>query len=192
MIYGYGRVSTKEQKIDLQTEALKKAGCEKIYLEKISGTIKERPELDKCLASLELGDTLIVWRMDRLGRSIKNLIELVELFNEKGVNLICINENINTDNNQGKFFFYLCACFAEMELSLIKERTRAGLAAARARGRFGGRKPKLSEEQQKLLWTLYMDNKPMHELKVIFGVTTPTIYRYIRNLKKENLKNEKI
>ena len=184
MIYGYARVSTIDQNIDLQIEALKKAGCEKIFSEKMSGSIKDRPELEKCLASLELEDTLIVWRMDRLGRSIKNLIELVDLLNEKGTNLICINENIDTDNTQGKFFFYLCACFAEMELNLIKERTRAGLAAARARGHMGGRKPKLSEEQQKLLWTLYMDNKPMHELKVIFGVTTPTIYRYIRNLKK--------
>lgn len=146
-IYGYARVSTQDQKLDLQTDALKKAGCQKIIVEKASAA-KERPELNKLLKQLTAGDSLIVWKLDRLGRSLRHLVDLVAMFGEKGVQFISIQDSINTTTASGRLMFNIAASFAEFERDIIRERTNAGLEAARARGRKGGRPPGLSYEKQ--------------------------------------------
>ena len=147
MIYGYARVSTEEQKLHLQTDALKVAGCEKIFKEKISAA-KERPELEKLISILQKGDTVIVWKLDRLGRSLRHLIDLVKSFEDKGVKFISLQDSINTTTAQGRLIFNFFASLAEFERDIIRERTHAGLDAARARGRTGGRKKGLSPEAQ--------------------------------------------
>src|SRR5919205_4677202 len=135
MKIGYARVSTQDQKLTLQLDELKKAGCEHLYQEKISGKNKNRPELEKMLGGLRKGDTVLVWKLDRLGRSLKDLIELVALFNEKGVDFISLHDGINTATATGRFTFNIFAALAEFEREIIKERTKAGLSAAKARGR---------------------------------------------------------
>lgn len=147
MIIGYARVSTIEQDTSLQSDALEQASCEKIFQENISGTTKNRPELTRCLDTLREGDTLIVWRLDRLGRSLKDLLEIVSTLEEQKVFFKSIKESIDTTSAGGKLVFHLFASLAEFERSLIQERTKAGLAAARARGRKGGRPKKLDKDQ---------------------------------------------
>ncbi len=138
MIYGYARVGTEDQKLNLQLDALRKAGCSKIFKEKVSAA-KERPELEKMTGLLEKRDSVVVWKLDRLGRSLRHLIDLVKSFEEKKVKFISLQDNINTQTAQGRFIFNLFASLAEFERDIIRERTQAGLSAARARGRRGGR-----------------------------------------------------
>ena len=144
MLIGYARVSTQDQHPELQLDALKAAGCEQFFHEKMTGKLAERPELDACLRTLRKGDTLVVWRLDRLGRSLKNLVEIIHGLEQRGVAFRSLTESIDTANASGKLIFHIFGALAEFEHSLILERTMAGLAAARARGRMGGRKPKLS------------------------------------------------
>lgn len=139
MIIGYARVSTKDQNLGLQIEALKKAGCEKIFKEKISGAVKERPELDAMINQLRVGDTIVVWKLDRLGRSLKNIIDPVLDFNKKEVIVKGLTDGVDTSSTNGRLFLNIMASLAEYERELIRERTNAGLSAARARGRLGGR-----------------------------------------------------
>ena len=148
MKIGYARVSTKDQNLELQTEALQKAGCEKIYKETQSA-VKERPELQSMLNHLRQGDVVVVWKLDRLGRSLKHLIDLVTGFREKGIEFISLNDSIDTTTVQGRLTFNIFASFAEFERELIRERTMAGLQAARERGRIGGRKKGLSPEAKR-------------------------------------------
>ena len=143
MLLGYARVSMHDQNLDLQKDALKGASCEKIFLDEISGSTKHRPGLERALDSLREGDTLIVWRLDRLGRSLKDLIELVGQLERKGVALRSLQEANDTTSPGGKLIFHVFGALAEFERNLIRERTQAGLAAARARGRKGGR-PKIA------------------------------------------------
>ena len=145
MRIGYARVSTQDQRPELQLDALAAAACEQLFHEKVSGTSRERPELDTCLKVLRKGDTLVVWRLDRLGRSLKDLVEVVHGLEESGIGFQSLTESIDTTNAGGKLIFHIFAALAEFERNLIRERTVAGLVAARARGRKGGRKAKMTK-----------------------------------------------
>lgn len=144
MIIGYARVSTQDQNPQLQLDALSGTGCEQVFHETATGTQRERPELVACLRTLRLGDTLVVWKLDRLARSLKDLVEIVHDLNQRGVGFKSLTESIDTTSSGGRLVFHIFGALAEFEHSLIRERTIAGLAAARARGRKGGRKPALS------------------------------------------------
>ena len=161
---GYARVSTDDQHLDLQNDALKKAGCSVIYEEKASGKNTERLELEQCRKALRAGDTLIVWRLDRLGRSLPDLVRIVAELERDGIGFESLTEKIETTNANGKLTFHIFAALAEFERNLIRERTHAGLTAARARGRKGGRKPALDEKQireVKALMRIHRSISPM-------------------------------
>lgn len=144
MIIGYARVSTQDQNSELQLDALKQAGCREIFTEKMTGTLRARPELTSCLRTLRSGDTLVVWRMDRLARSLKDLVEIIDDLHQREIGFRSLTESIDTTSASGKLIFHIFGALAEFEHSLILERTKAGLAAARARGRKGGRRPSMS------------------------------------------------
>ncbi|MDP1595380.1 MAG: recombinase family protein [Methylotenera sp.] len=144
MRIGYARVSTEDQSTSLQIDALKNAGCEQLFEEKVSGKSKDRPELEFCLKVLREGDTLVVWRLDRLGRSLEHLVQIIHELEDRKIGFQSLSESIDTTNAGGKLIFHIFAALAEFERNLIRERTIAGLKAARARGRVGGRKAKLS------------------------------------------------
>jgi len=152
---GYARVSSDDQNLDLQFDALKKAGCKKVFDDRITGAKAARPGLDKLMEIAREGDVIVVWRLDRLGRSLKNLIELVNRLEKEGIGLSSIQEKIDTKSSSGKLIFHIFGALAEFEGALIKDRTHAGLAAARERGRTGGRPKALDAKQQKLLFKLY-------------------------------------
>lgn len=150
MLIGYARVSSQDQNPDLQLDALKQAGCEQVFVEKVSGSgVKTRPEWETCQRMLRKDDTLIVWRLDRLGRSLKDLVEIIQDLENRTVGFCSLTEKIDTTSAGGKLIFHIFGALAEFEHTLIRERTKAGLAAARARGRKGGRKPKLSKADVK-------------------------------------------
>jgi len=175
---GYGRVSTLDQNLDSQADTLKAAGVDKLFIEKITGTVKQRPELDKLREQLRPGDTLVTTRLDRLGRSTRDLLAISSELESKNVELEVLEQNINTKTPEGKLFFTLVAAFAEFEHSLMVARTRDGLAAARARGRVGGRKPKLTSAQQEQIRKLYEERElTVREIAALFSVTAPTVYR---------------
>jgi len=140
MMIGYARVSTQDQNLDLQLDALKKAGCEKIYQEQLSASIEERPKLSEMVSNLRKGDTVVVWKLDRLARSLKHLLTLVSDFKIAGIGFLSLQDQINTTTAQGRLIFNMFASLSEFEREIIKERTLAGLAAARNRGRVGGSK----------------------------------------------------
>ena len=176
MHMGYARVSTETQDTALQLDALGAAGCERIYQESISGSSKERPELVKCLDALRDGDTLTVCRLDRLGRSLKDLVGIVSDLEERGVGFRSLSEAIDTGNAGGKLIFHVFAALAEFERSLIRERTCAGLAAARARGRKGGRPRKLSPDQVRKANAMLLDpDMTKGEVARHFHVTRMTL-----------------
>ena len=187
-IIGYGRVSTGDQNADSQVDALTKAGANKVFIEKFTGTKLDRPELNKAFDYLRAGDQLVITKLDRLGRSTKDLLALLERLNELGVRLRVLDQNIDTSTAEGKFFFTIIGAVAEFERSLIVSRTRDGLAAARARGRVGGRKPKLSEKQQLEVRRLYeAGDKTVQEIGELFGVSRPTVYSVVSGTKPSNL-----
>lgn len=180
MIIGYARVSTYEQSTNLQLDALKNAGCEKIYEEKASGAQRDRPELKAILEFARTGDTIIVWRLDRLARSLKQLIETVEDLDKRGISFKSLTENIDTSTSGGRLIFHIFASLAEFERSLIKERTMAGLAAARARGKTGGRPSKLSDKDIEMAKTLLKNPEiTVAEVAKKIGVSYATLYRHI-------------
>lgn len=147
MLIGYARVSTLDQNLELQREALTKAGCQKVFEDKVSGTRADRPGLGKAQEMLREGDTLVVWKLDRLGRSVKQLVDLVGEFHKQGIQFKSLTDAIDTGTPSGRFFFHVMASLAEMERELIVERTRAGLDVARQLGRKGGRKPKMTDSK---------------------------------------------
>lgn len=187
MRIGYGRVSTRDQHPEAQYDALTAAGCEQVFLDTASGKLARRPELDKALLSANrAGDQLVVTKLDRLGRSLEHLIDLSKTLQERGVDLVVLDQNLDTSTPLGRMFFHILGSIAEFEHALMSERTRDGLAAARARGRTGGQKPKLGPRQVKLAREMYeekgLDGKRAHTVEHIaqeFGVTRPTIYRHL-------------
>ena len=184
---GYARVSTLDQNPELQTDALIAAGCEEIniFIDKITGTVADRVELNKVKTILRKGDTLIVWRLDRLGRSLKNLIEWVSYLDDKGVALQSLHENIDTSTSTGKLVFHIFGALAEFERNLIRERTMAGLAAARARGKKGGRKKSLTPDKRKIVVKLYNEKEmTVDTICRSMGISKPTLYSYVREAQK--------
>lgn len=186
MLIAYARVSTNEQLLDLQLDAFKKAGIDNrnIFTDKMSGTIAstERPGLHDALSHLREGDTLVVWRLDRLGRTLKQLIELVNEFNGRGVGFKSLTENIDTTTSGGKLVFHIFGALAEFEREVIRERTRAGLDAARARGRKGGR-PKLAIDPKKLkqMFALYdARDTPVEDILKTFNISRGKFYNLVR------------
>ncbi len=177
---GYARVSTDDQNLDLQHDALRKAGIadDRLYSDTASGKDADRKELLACLKALREGDTLVVWRLDRLGRSLPDLVRIVGELEQKGVSFESLTEKIETGSAAGKLVFHVFAALAEFERNLIRERTRAGLVAARARGRAGGRKPKLSEAQIKEINQMVDAQKlPIGRIAELYGVSRTTIYK---------------
>ncbi|HDW3554110.1 TPA: recombinase family protein [Escherichia coli] len=178
MLIGYVRVSTNDQNTDLQRNALNCAGCELIFEDKISGTKPDRPGLKKLLKTLSAGDTLVVWKLDRLGRSMRHLVVLVEELRDRDINFRSLTDSIDTSTPMGRFFFHVMGALAEMERELIVERTRAGLAAAREAGRIGGRPPKLSTDQWEQIGRLIEKGHSHRELSIIYDVGLSTLYRH--------------
>ncbi|HCB0609431.1 TPA: recombinase family protein [Klebsiella pneumoniae] len=177
---GYARVSTDDQHLDLQRDALAQAGCSVIYEEAVSGKNAARPELDQCRKALREGDTLVVWRLDRLGRSLPELVTIVADLEQRGVHFESLTEQIETGSAAGKLQFHVFAALAEFERSLIRERTQAGLAAARARGRLGGRKPKLDDRQVREIKALLRDpDIQVAEVARRYGISRTTLYKYV-------------
>ena len=177
---GYARVSTDDQNLDLQLDALHKAGIgdDRLYSDTASGKDAERKELASCLKALREGDTLVVWRLDRLGRSLPDLVRIVGELEQKGVSFESLTEKIETGSAAGKLVFHVFAALAEFERNLIRERTRAGLVAARARGRAGGRKPKLTDAQIKEINEMVDAQKlPIGRIAELYGVSRTTIYK---------------
>jgi len=186
MLIGYARISTHDQNLDLQKDALEKAGCKKIYVEQMSGSSRIRPELEKTLEMLRNGDTLVVWRLDRLGRSLKHLIELITKLEQREIGFKSLMESMDTTTSGGKLVFHIFGALAEFEHNLIQERTSAGLAAARARGRNGGRPLKLDEKKRGLAIKLYNEReRSIKEICQIMGISRPTLYSYIHKHDKE-------
>jgi DNA invertase Pin-like site-specific DNA recombinase len=185
MKIGYARVSTKEQSFDLQLDALQKAGCEKIYREVVSGARAERPMLKQLLDDLRSGDVLVIWKLDRLGRSLNHLVELINQLRERAVGLQSLNDPIDTTTAQGRLSFNLFASLAEFERELIRERTQAGLSAARARGRKGGRPRGLSERAEvtaRAAETLYRERQlSVRQICARLGISKTTLYAYLRH-----------
>jgi DNA invertase Pin-like site-specific DNA recombinase len=179
MLIGYARVSTQEQNLELQVEALTKAGCKKIFEDKVSGSRAERPGLTKALASFRRGDTLVVWKLDRLGRSVKNLVDLVGELQKQGVQFRSLTDSIDTGTTSGRFFFHVMASLAEMERELTIERTRAGLEVARQLGRKGGRKRQMTDSNIKSAKKLLASGVPPRDVASYLGVSVPTLYRWV-------------
>ncbi|CAM3670239.1 recombinase family protein [Legionella longbeachae] len=181
MLIGYARVSTDDQNLNLQHDALKNAGCERIFDDQMTGSKIQRPGLDATLQFARSGDVIVVWRLDRLSRSLKDLIEMVALLDSKKIGLRSLHESIDTSSSSGKLIFHIFGALAEFERNLIRERTHAGLQAARARGRKGGRPKKLSMDKAKLAIEIY--NQKNHSIKQIcnlMGISKPTLYKYIK------------
>ncbi len=187
MRIGYGRVSTRDQHPEGQHDTLRGAGCDEIFIDTASGKLARRLELDKALLSANrAGDQLVITKLDRLGRSVEHLIELSKLLSSRGVDLVVLDQGIDTSTAVGRLFFQIIGAIAEFEHALMSERTMDGLAAARARGRTGGQKPKLGRRQVKLAREMYdetgEDGKRKHTVAQIageFGVSRPTIYRHL-------------
>jgi DNA invertase Pin-like site-specific DNA recombinase len=181
MDFGYMRVSTRDQNPDLQRRALVEAGCERIFEETVSGAKAEREELEKAIDYCREGDVLVVWKLDRVGRSLKDLLEKVELLKERGVGLRSLTESIDTTTPGGKLVFHVFGALAEFERDIIRERTMAGLEAARARGRKGGRKPVMDDRKIALASELMKARvMPASEVCEAVGVSRATLYRYVK------------
>lgn len=180
MLIGYARVSTQDQNPALQLDALKGAGCEKVFTEKASGAQRDRPQLKAALDYMRSGDTLVVWKLDRLARSIKQLIETVEEMGERGIGLRSLTEAIDTTTAGGKLVFHVFAALAEFERGVIRERTRAGLEAARARGKLGGRPPALKATDLAAAKAMLRDPEiTVTEVAKRLGVVPSTLYRHL-------------
>ncbi|HFQ1299102.1 recombinase family protein [Staphylococcus aureus] len=187
MKIGYARVSTGLQNLNLQEDRLNAYGCEKIFSDHISGSKSKRPGLDKAIEFARSGDTIVVWRLDRLGRNMEDLITLVNELNERGVSFHSLEENITMDKSSstGQLLFHLFAAFAEFERNLILERSSAGRIAERARGRYGGRPEKLNQKDLNLLKTLYDNGTPIKTIAEQWQVSRTTIYRYLNKLEEK-------
>lgn len=181
MRIGYARVSTTEQNLDLQRDALKSAGCDRIIEDTAGGGKLQRSGLDRAREVLRCGDVLVVWRLDRLGRSLRHLIELMTEMEGQGIGFQSVTESIDTTTSGGKLVFHIFGALAEFERNLIRDRTHAGLEAARARGRKGGRRKKLDEKKRRLAVDLYRQKQhTLAEICGLVGITKPTLYAYVK------------
>ncbi|CEG55954.1 recombinase family protein [Legionella fallonii] len=181
MLIGYARVSTDDQNLDLQHDALKKAGCEKFYTDQMTGSKINRPGLEAAIEFARNGDVIVVWRLDRLSRSLKDLIEMVSLLDSRKIGLKSLHESIDTSSISGKLIFHIFGALAEFERNLIRERTHAGLQAARARGRKGGRPKKLSTDKAQLVIQLYEGKQhSINQICKLIGISKPTLYKYLK------------
>jgi DNA invertase Pin-like site-specific DNA recombinase len=179
MLVGYARVSTQDQKLELQMDALKEAGCERIFEDKASGTKAARPGLNEALAFMRPGDTLVIWKLSRLGRSLTQQIETVQAMQDKGIELKSLNESIDTRTPTGKLLFHIVAAFAQFERDNMIENTKAGLEEARARGKKGGRKPVLEGKRLAQAKVLRADTTlPIADICKTLGISRATLYRY--------------
>jgi len=177
---GYSRVSTVDQAADLQHDEFARAGCSRVFTDTASGSATERPQLSAALDYLREGDVLVVWRLDRLGRSLKHLVQVVSDLHDRGVGFRSLHENIDTTTPTGRLVFHIFAALAEFERDLIRERTTAGLAAARARGRKGGRKPVLTARKVKVAHQMYQaGDSTVAEIAAVLGVSRATVYRHL-------------
>ena len=185
MIIGYARVSTKDQNLDLQLDALQKEKCGRVYKEVISGAKSERPVLQEMLNQVRSGDVIVIWKLDRLGRSLKNLVDIVGQLIKQEVGLKSLHDNIDTTTPQGRLTFNIFASLAEFERDLISERTKAGLESARARGRKGGKPKGLSQQAEATACaaeTLYKENKlSVNQISKQLGIAKNTLYKYLRH-----------
>ncbi|MBU1344168.1 MAG: recombinase family protein [Proteobacteria bacterium] len=179
MLIGYARVSTQDQNLDLQRDALEKAGCKKLFEDKVSGTRADRPGLIKAMEILREGDTLVVWKLDRLGRSVKQLVDLISELHKKSIQFKSVTDAIDTGTTSGRFFFHVMASLAEMERELTVERTRAGLEAARRLGRKGGRKRQMTDSKIESAKKLLANGIPPRDVAQNLGVSIPTLYRWV-------------
>ena len=181
MKIGYARVSTEDQNLDSQIDALKKEGCDDIFSEKVSGASSEREALKKVLTMLREGDTLVVYKLDRLGRTVKQLVSLIEQFQEKGIQFKSIKDTIDTATPNGRFFFHIMSAFSELERELIRERTQPGLSAARARGKQGGRPTLHNQDKKEIAYQMVMEkpHKTVSEIAKALHMSRSTIYRHI-------------
>jgi DNA invertase Pin-like site-specific DNA recombinase len=180
MLIGYARVSTKDQDLSLQLDELKKTGCERVFEDVASGTRDERPGLDAALEFIRTGDTLVVWRLDRLARSLTKLIEIVDKLNKREIGLRSVKESLDTTTPGGKLIFHVFGALSQFEAEVIRERTNAGLEAARARGRFGGRPFKLDAKKIEMAKQLLKDeNAKVTEVSKALGISRATLYRYV-------------
>lgn len=188
MLIGYARVSTVEQILDLQKDALQKAGCDKIFTDTASGAKSDRKGLAEAIDHLREGDVLVVWRLDRLGRTLKQLIELINDLNDRRIGFKSLQENIDTTTSGGKLIFHIFGALAEFEREVIRERTNAGLEAARSRGRHGGRPKGLdSPEKLKRLFTLYDSRQhTMDDIVEMVGIKRSTVYKYLKERETTN------
>ncbi|NRG47665.1 recombinase family protein [Bacillus sp. CRN 9] len=179
MIFGYARVSTEEQNLDMQLDALQKFGVDKIYKEKLTGTRRDRPQLEELLKVLRSGDKVVVFKLDRISRSTKHLIELSEAFHDMDVHFVSIMDSIDTSTAMGKFFFRTMASIAELERDIISERTKSGLQAARSRGKTGGR-PTKKEDKVEIAIRMYKSKDySIKEITEMTGLSKTTLYRYL-------------
>lgn len=193
MKIGYARVSTADQHLRMQEDALKIAGCTEIFTDVVSGVKSQRPGLDKALDYLRKGDTLVVWKLDRLGRSIQHLIQTVTDLKEQNIGLQSIQENIDTSTSGGKLIFHIFSALAEFERDLIQERTQAGLKAARLRGRMGGRPPLLDNRQINRMIEMYNEQKnTVAEICKIYDISRPSFYNYLKKKRTDLVKNSAI
>lgn len=185
MKFGYSRVSTRDQNPNLQIDALKEAQCDEIFVDAISGSKSNRPELDRMVSKLREGDVVVIWKLDRLGRTLKDLIKFVEDFEKQGIGLVSIKDQIDTTTSHGKLIFNIFASLAEFERDVIRERTKAGLESARARGRVGGRRKGLSPEAENKTFaaeTLYKQNKlTITEICEQLDISRRTLYNYLKH-----------
>jgi DNA invertase Pin-like site-specific DNA recombinase len=180
MRIGYGRVSTRDQHTEAQHDALTEAGCERIYVEKISTRITHRPELENVRKVARRGDTIVITKVDRLARSLLDLITIANELRADGIELEVLTGTFNRDDPMGEAFFQMTGVFAQLERDLIQQRTREGLQAARARGRVGGRKPKLTDAQAAEVRRMYAaKDKTVAEIGALFGITRESVYRYV-------------
>lgn len=179
MRIGYARVSTEDQNLDLQTHALGQAGCERVFSDRMSGSRNDRPGLKEALSHLRKEDALVVWKLDRLGRGVKGLVDLVTDLQSQGIHFQSLTDQIDTSTPAGRFFFHVMASLAQMERELIVERTRAGLDAARRRGRIGGRKRQMTESKVESARQLLASGVPPKEVAQNLGVSVPTLYRWL-------------
>ncbi|AGW15223.1 recombinase family protein [Megalodesulfovibrio gigas] len=179
MHIGYARVSTQDQHLALQRDALTAAGCERIYEDVVSGSREQRPGLERAMEMLRRGDTFVVWKLDRLGRSVKQLVDLVAGLEARGVQFRSLTDGIDTGGPAGRFFFHVMASLAQMERELIVERTRAGLEAARRQGRRGGRKRKMTDSKLDAAARLLATGMPPRDVARDLGISVPTLYRWL-------------